>query len=109
MSTAYDDNQGDGQFGNRRRRPRPVTDYGSSLVQWMSTRRPRYKGSHQLEQERASASYVVDMLPPPARLDNPAGSIPVRHLHTSLGQSKKPVTGVRWMPERRRLAAGEHN
>jgi polyadenylation factor subunit 2 len=109
MSNTYDENQGDGQFSNRRRRPRPVTDYGSSLVQWMSTRRPRYKGSHQLEQERPSASYIVDMLPPSAKLDSPADSIPTRHLHTSLGKSKKPVTVVRWMPEGRRLLAGVHN
>ena len=38
-----------------------VTDYGSSLVQWMRTRRPRYKGGHRMEIERPSASYVVDV------------------------------------------------
>lgn len=38
-----------------------VTDYGSSLVQWMRTRRPRYKGGHRMETERPSASYVVDV------------------------------------------------
>lgn len=86
-----------------------MTDFGSSLVQWMGTRRPRYKGSHQLEQERPSASYIVDMLPPSAKLNSPADSIPARHLHTSLGKSKKPVTVVRWMPEGRRLLAGVHN
>lgn len=38
-----------------------VTDYGSSLVQWMRTRRPRYKGGHGMEVERPSASYMVDV------------------------------------------------
>ncbi|KAL9113582.1 MAG: hypothetical protein Q9227_002320 [Pyrenula ochraceoflavens] len=95
--------------GLARRRPRPVTDYGSSLVQWTGARRPRYKGSHRMEVERPSASYVVDMLPPAANIDNPADSLPTRHLHTSLGKSKKPVTVVRWMPEGRRLLAGVHN
>ena len=38
-----------------------VTDYASSMVQWMSTRQPRYKGSHKLDLERPSASYVVDV------------------------------------------------
>jgi len=38
-----------------------VTDYGSSLVQWMRTRKPRYKGGHGMEVERPSASYVVDV------------------------------------------------
>jgi hypothetical protein len=38
-----------------------VTDYGSSMVQWMRTRQPRYKGSHRLETERPSASFAVDV------------------------------------------------
>lgn len=38
-----------------------VTDYGSSMTQWMSTRQPKYKGSHRLDMERPSASYVVDV------------------------------------------------
>lgn len=101
--------QGGDGFANRRRRPRPVTDYGSSLVQYMRTRRPRYRGSHHLEAERPSPSYIVDMLPAAAKLDCPADAIPVRHLHSSLGKSKKPVTVVRWMPEGRRLLAGVHN
>lgn len=106
MANAYDD-QVEGGF--RRRRPRPITDYGSSMVQWMSHRKPAYKGGYHYELERPSQSYVIDMLPPPARRDAPAESIPVRHLHTSLGKSKKPVTVVRWMPEGRRLLAGVHN
>lgn len=79
------------------------------MVQWMSNRKPAYKGSWHYEQERPSQSYVIDILPPLARRDAPAESIPVRHLHTSLGKSKKPVTVVRWMPEGRRLLAGVHN
>jgi len=75
----------------------------------MSNRKPGYKGSYHYEQERPSLSYVVDVLAPPAKRDVPAESIPVRHLHTSLGKSKKPVTVVRWMPEGRRLLAGVHN
>ena len=39
----------------------PVTDYGSSMLQWMRVRQPRYKGSHKLEWERPSASYTVDV------------------------------------------------
>ncbi|EXJ89130.1 hypothetical protein A1O3_02194 [Capronia epimyces CBS 606.96] len=105
MANIFDDGEG----GLRRRRPRPITDYGASMVQWMSHRKPAYKGSYHYELERPSQSYVVDMLPPPARRDAPAESIPVRHLHTSLGKSKKPVTIVRWMPEGRRLLAGVHN
>lgn len=105
MANLYDD-QGDGGF--RRRRPRPITDYGSSIVQWVSDRRPAYKGIQHYEQERPTLSYVVDFLPPAAR-QNAAETIPVRHLHTSLGKSKKPVTVVRWMPEGRRLLAGVHN
>ncbi|KAJ9657456.1 pre-mRNA cleavage and polyadenylation factor (CPF) complex subunit [Neophaeococcomyces mojaviensis] len=104
----YGDDQGfDGAF--RKRRPRPVTDYGSSMIHWTRQRRPAWKGSAHYEQERPSISYVLDMLPPVARLDNPAESIPTRFLHQSLGKSKKPVTIVRWMPEGRRLLAGVHN
>ncbi|KAK1141488.1 pre-mRNA cleavage and polyadenylation factor (CPF) complex subunit [Aspergillus melleus] len=90
------------------RRPRLVTDYSSSLVQWMRTRRPHYKGGHRMEVERPSASYVVDMLPPLARVHSPADTIPVRHLHQSIGKSKKPITVVRWTPEGRRLLTGGH-
>lgn len=38
-----------------------VTDYGSSMVQWMRTRQPRYKGGHRLETERPSPSFAVDV------------------------------------------------
>ena len=109
-SNRFDSNRFDDQDdGFRKRRPRPVTDYGSSMVQWISHRTPAYKGTSHYEQERPSLSYVIDVLPPIARRDSPAESIPVRHLHTSLGKSKKPVTVVRWMPEGRRLLAGVHN
>lgn len=39
----------------------PVTDYSSSLVQWMRVRHPKYKGGHRLEWERPSASYAIDV------------------------------------------------
>lgn len=86
-----------------------------------------------METERPSASYVVDvsiklclrtsapgercrltglsffqMLPPLARIHSPADTIPVRHLHQSIGKSKKPITVVRWTPEGRRLLTGGH-
>ncbi|KAF3392679.1 Polyadenylation factor subunit 2 [Penicillium rolfsii] len=96
----------DGPVGPRR--PRLVTDYGSSMVQWMRTRRPRYRGEHRMEMERPSASFTVDMLPPMARTHSPADTIPVRHLHQSIGKSKKPIVVVRWTPEGRRLLTGGH-
>ena len=48
------------------------------------------------------------MLPPHARVHSPVDSIPVRHLHQSIGKSKKPITVVRWTPEGRRLLTGGH-
>lgn len=48
------------------------------------------------------------MLPPAARIHSPADTIPVRHLHQSIGKSKKPITVVRWTPEGRRLLTGGH-
>jgi polyadenylation factor subunit 2 len=107
MSRHFDNNDDEGAF--RRRRPRPVTDYGSSMAQWIRNRKPAYRGTFQYEQERPSISYIVDLLPPHAQKNSPAESVPVRHLHTSLGKSKKPVTIVRWLPEGRRLLAGFHN
>ncbi|KAL5003424.1 WD40-repeat-containing domain protein [Aspergillus recurvatus] len=111
----YDDGGNDSQpFGRAQggvqgpRRPRLVTDYGSSMVQWMRNRRPNYQGGHRMETERPSASYMVDMLPPLARIHSPVDSIPVRHLHQSIGKSKKPITVVRWTPEGRRLLTGGH-
>jgi hypothetical protein len=38
-----------------------VTDYGSSMVQWMKNRGPVYKGPPKVEMERPSASYIVDV------------------------------------------------
>ncbi|KAJ5964735.1 uncharacterized protein N7479_004611 [Penicillium vulpinum] len=112
----YDENSGDGpgRFGKNfdgpvgPRRPRLVTDYGSSMVQWMRTRQPRYKGGYRLEEERPSPSFAVDVLPPMARPFSAVDTIPVRHLHQSIGKSKKPIVVVRWTPEGRRLLTGGH-
>ncbi|KAI1374996.1 WD40 repeat-like protein [Hypoxylon crocopeplum] len=87
----------------RARGRRPVTDYGSTLAHWMRNRQPRFKGAFKGEAERPSASYIVDMLPPLARVDYPADSIPTKHLHSSLNKIKHPVNVVRWTPEGRRL------
>lgn len=43
-----------------------------------------------------------------ARTYSPADTIPVRHLHQSIGKSKKPIVVVRWTPEGRRLLTGGH-
>lgn len=48
------------------------------------------------------------MLTPNAAIHSPADTIPVRHLHQSIGKSKKPITVVRWTPEGRRLLTGGH-
>ncbi|KAF2677879.1 WD40 repeat-like protein [Lentithecium fluviatile CBS 122367] len=90
-------------------RPRPkraVTDYGATTVQWMRNRRPRYKNVTPLELERPSASYIVDMEPPAARLASAAESIPAKALHSSLNKVKHPINVVKWTPEGRRLLTG---
>ncbi|KAI2612831.1 WD40-repeat-containing domain protein [Hypoxylon fragiforme] len=69
----------------------------------MRNRKPRFKGGFQGEAERPSASYIVDMLPPLARVTNSADTIPTKHLHSSLNKIKHPVNVVRWTPEGRRL------
>ncbi|KAI5924885.1 WD40 repeat-like protein [Camillea tinctor] len=92
----------DGGFVRARGR-RPVTDYGSTMAHWMRNRQPRMKGAFKGEVERPSASYIVDMLPPLARVTNPADTVPTKHLHSSLNKIKHPVNVVRWTPEGRRL------
>ncbi|KAF2836697.1 WD40 repeat-like protein [Patellaria atrata CBS 101060] len=92
--------------GARRQTRRPVTDYGSTMVQWMRHRRPRYKAAMNMEMERPSASYIVDMLPPAARVTNAVDTIPAKHLHSSLNKVKHPINIVRWTPEGRRLLTG---
>ncbi|KAJ9665767.1 pre-mRNA cleavage and polyadenylation factor (CPF) complex subunit [Coniosporium apollinis] len=84
----------------------PVTDYSSTYVQWMRNRRPRYRGTPAGEFERPSPSYIVDMLPPAARLSNAADTIPVKHLHQSLNKQRHPIQVVRWTPEGRRVLTG---
>ncbi|KLU84289.1 polyadenylation factor subunit 2 [Magnaporthiopsis poae ATCC 64411] len=81
----------------------PVTDYSSTLVHWMRHREARYKGAYHGEVERPSPSYIIDMLPPHARVTNAADSLPVRHLHSSLNKVKHPINVVKWTPEGRRL------
>ena len=100
----YHASQYDG--GQRPRPKRPVTDYGSTTVQWMRTRRPRYKNAPVREMERPSASYIVDMQPPAARLASAAESIPAKALHSSLNKVKHPINVVKWTPEGRRLLTG---
>ncbi|KZF21594.1 WD40 repeat-like protein [Xylona heveae TC161] len=85
---------------------RPVTDYGTSMVQWMRNRRPRYRGAPVCEMERPSASYIMDILPPAANLQNSTDAIPSKHLHSSLNKIKHPINIVRWTPEGRRLLTG---
>ncbi|KAI0480232.1 WD40 repeat-like protein [Xylariaceae sp. FL0804] len=92
----------DGGFVRARGR-RPVTDYGSTMARWMRDRNPRFRGSFKGEVERPSASYIVDMLPPLARVTNAADTIPTKQLHSSLNKIKHPVNVVRWTPEGRRL------
>ncbi|KAH8909534.1 WD40 repeat-like protein [Coniochaeta sp. PMI_546] len=87
----------------RARGRRPVTDYGATVVHWMLHREPRYRGSFKGEVERPSQSYIVDMLPPHARVTSPADSVPSRHLHSSLNKIKHPINVVKWTPEGRRL------
>ncbi|KAI9815516.1 MAG: pre-mRNA cleavage and polyadenylation factor (CPF) complex subunit [Pycnora praestabilis] len=96
----------DGAGAGRGRGRRPVTDYGSTMVQWMRNRRPRHKGRPIGEVERPSASFIIDMLPPAADLMKPADAIPAKHLHASLNKIKHPINLVRWTPEGRRLLTG---
>lgn len=87
----------------------------------MRNRKPGYKGSARIEEERPAYGYTVDvsyvrrllfscimltslkMLPPAARKTRPADTIPAKHLHTSLNKIKHPVGAVAWTPEGRRL------
>ena len=39
----------------------PVTDYGSTMVQWMQHRRPRYRHGARLEAERPTPNYIIDV------------------------------------------------
>ncbi|KAL8639085.1 MAG: hypothetical protein Q9228_003834 [Teloschistes exilis] len=88
---------------------RAVTDYGSSLVQWMRNREPRYKGTSKIEMERPSQSYIADMLPPIAKPHKPADAIPAKHLHSSLNKARHAVNVVKWTPEGRRLLTGSYS
>lgn len=85
---------------------RPATDYSSAMAYWILNRRPRRKGTRGFEMERPSPSYVIDMLPPPARPGNAVDTIPAKHLHSSLNKMRHPVNVVKWTPEGRRLLTG---
>lgn len=61
------------------------------------------------EVERPSASYVVDMTPPAARIPSAAESIPAKCVHSSLNKVKHPVGVVKWTPEGRRLLTGSNS
>ncbi|KAL8913089.1 MAG: hypothetical protein Q9171_002069 [Xanthocarpia ochracea] len=98
----------DGAY-QRKTSKRAVTDYGSSMVQWMRNRQPRYKGSPRVELERPSPSYIADMMPPLAKPHNPADAIPAKHLHSSLNKARHAVNVVRWTPDGRRLLTGSYS
>jgi len=72
----------------------------------MRNRRPRYKNVPMPEVERPSASYIVDMTPPAARVASAAESIPAKAVHSSLNKVKHPINVVKWTPEGRRLLTG---
>ncbi|KAI4212121.1 MAG: hypothetical protein LQ351_005151 [Letrouitia transgressa] len=79
------------------------------MVRWMRNRQPRYKGAGQLELERPSASYIADMLPPPAKPHNPADAIPAKWLHSSTNKARHAINVVRWTTEGRRLLTGSYS
>jgi polyadenylation factor subunit 2 len=72
----------------------------------MRNRRPRYKNMPMPEMERPSASYIVDMQPPAARVTSAAESIPAKAVHSSLNKVKHPINVVKWTPDGRRLLTG---
>ncbi|KAL8721535.1 MAG: hypothetical protein Q9225_001789 [Loekoesia sp. 1 TL-2023] len=111
MDRDYQNAYGSNYDGGYRRQvgKRSVTDYGSSMVQWMRSRQPRYKAASKVEFERPSASYIVDMLPPIAKPQSPADAIPAKHLHSSLNKARHAVNVVRWTPEGRRLLTGSYS
>ncbi len=46
------------------------------------------------------------MLPPSAKPQNAADSVPAKLLHSSLNKVKHPINVVKWTPEGRRLLTG---
>ncbi|KAL8671479.1 MAG: hypothetical protein Q9168_004014 [Polycauliona sp. 1 TL-2023] len=108
QQNAYGTGFHDGVY-QRKTSKRAVTDYGSSMVQWMRNRQPRYKGAPKVEMERPSPSYIADMMPPTAKPHNPADAIPAKHLHSSLNKARHAVNVVRWTPEGRRLLTGSYS
>ena len=46
------------------------------------------------------------MLPPAAKAQAAADSMPTRHLHSSLNKLRHPINTVLWTPEGRRLLTG---
>ena len=51
-------------------------------------------------------TFHLQMLPPAAKVQHAADTIPSRHLHSSLNKIKHPVNVVKWTPEGRRLLTG---
>lgn len=60
------------------------------------------------EGKQTDSFLFTKMVPPIGRIHSPVDTIPVRHLHQSIGKSKKPIVVVRWTPEGRRLLTGGH-
>lgn len=84
-----------------------ATDIGSTNVHFLHDRRPKGRGLHGFEAERAALSYVADILPPAARKSKAVDSIPAKHLHSSFNKLRFPVNVVKWTPEGRRLLTGD--
>ncbi|KAF1344499.1 WD40-repeat-containing domain protein [Delphinella strobiligena] len=109
MDGQYQPDHAQGHEGFRARTRmsrRPATDYSAAMAQWVFNRRPQGNGYRGFEVERPSPSYVIDILPPPARKGNAVDSLPAKHLHSSLNKMRHPVNVVKWTPEGRRLLTG---
>ncbi|ODQ66489.1 WD40 repeat-like protein, partial [Nadsonia fulvescens var. elongata DSM 6958] len=97
---------------------RRTVDHGNSFARWIQMRSTGQVISPQVI--RPEASYIIDLLPPPAYQYGPRGggwvtttpssavasAIPTKFVHTSINKIKHPVLCVAWTPEGRRLVTG---
>jgi hypothetical protein len=91
----------------------PVTDYGTPVATWMTNRSMGWRNIYYcslrptlpwtidvsiymvLTLRQRISNISVQLLPPTASTDNPAMSIPTKHIHASLNKIKHPINVVK--------------
>ncbi|RKP00028.1 hypothetical protein CXG81DRAFT_13715 [Caulochytrium protostelioides] len=89
----------------KRNAQRRTLDPNSGIIRYLGIRRYT-RDVRDLGLVLPDPSFVINMLPPGASVDNIATAVCTRYVHTSTNKSKCTIHAARWTPDGRRLLTG---